>query len=382
MTNKTQPPHARIRKRSSKGSAKRKRSLTIGFKRIRPKPSAIYPILWYFASERHQIYLQRVCGVSPPWTHDPVLQNYKFTNSFRASDRVSQYLIRQAYAEPHPDGHTIFLRTILFKLFNRIDTWEAIVRNLGLPDTRTFSFDACETILDRIRETKVPIYSAAYIMPTGGLAGIPKHRMHLHLVRRMIKDQLPDRLSRTTSLANAYELLLQYPTFGPFLSFQYAIDLNYTTLMNHSEGAFVVAGPGALDGLSKCFETLGDYSPDDTILWLTENQAEEFSKYNISFNGLWGRPLQPIDMQNVLCEVSKYTRATHPELKGISKRTRIKQKFQMTGSLARPFFPPKWELNYRVESWLKERIESIPQSDGVQETFPFVTLAPYKKSPD
>ena len=36
----------------------------------------------------------------------------------------------------------------------------------------------------------------------------------------------------------------------------YAIDLNYTTLTSHSEWSFVVAGPGALDGLSKCFESL------------------------------------------------------------------------------------------------------------------------------
>ena len=30
---------------------------------------------------------------SAPWTSDYILQTYKFTNTYRASDRVSQYLI-------------------------------------------------------------------------------------------------------------------------------------------------------------------------------------------------------------------------------------------------------------------------------------------------
>ena len=62
--------------------------------RIRPKPSTIYPVLWQFACERHRVYLRRVAGDAYPWTSDSVLLEYKFTNAFRAADRVSQYLIR------------------------------------------------------------------------------------------------------------------------------------------------------------------------------------------------------------------------------------------------------------------------------------------------
>ena len=365
---------ARTRKRSTNRSINKNSHSTVAVKRSKPKPSALYPILWKFASERHRIYLKRVCGVHPPWTNDPVLRAFKFTNSFRASDRVSQYLIRQTYSLTPPDIRTLFLRTILFKIFNRVDTWETIVEHFGLPDIRTFDFEACDTLLETIRANSAPIYSAAYIMPTGGVAGVPKHRMHLHLIRKMIHDQLPDKLSATTSLAEVYEHFLQYPTFGPFLSYQYTIDLNYTTLTNHSEGRFVVAGPGALDGLSKCFETLGGYTPKDTILWLTDIQNREFSRYGHSFDGLWGRPLQPIDMQNILCEISKYTRVTHPTVKGVSGRTRIKQKFRMTGALPMPFFPPKWALNSRIDAWLKRDLKTGTRpADAVQENLPFST---------
>ena len=143
-------------------------------------------------------------------------------------------------------------------------------------------------------------------------------------------------------------MMLGIPSFGPFLAFQYAIDLNYTPLLNHPESSFVVAGPGALDGISKCFASLGDLSPEDTIMWLYDVQHDELARLGLKFPALWGRELQPIDIQNVFCEVSKYTRATHPDVKGISGRTRIKQKFRVTGDLPAPFFPPKWGINHRI----------------------------------
>lgn len=322
-------------------------------RRSRPKPSKLYQVLWQFAAERHRVYEVRVAGGSRPWTRDPVLSSYKFTNAFRAADRVSQYLIRLTYADGDVTDDTLFLRTILFKVFNKIETWEYIVHAMGVPVAGQFDFDTCGDLLDRRRSRGKSIYSGAYIMPSGGRKGTSKHRMHLGLIRQMLDDGLPRRLRDTGTLAEVYRLLLGYPSIGPFLAFQYAIDLNYTTLLEHSEAEFVVAGPGALDGLSKCFESLGDFSPEDTIKWLADSQVEEFERYGQEFRGLWGRPLQPIDVQNLFCEVSKYTRATNPEVKGVAGRTRIKQKFRATGELPIPFFPPKWGLNDEVRRWLK-----------------------------
>ena len=324
-------------------------------KRSRPKPSTIYPVLWRFACERQRIYLRRVAGDPSPWTTDTVLSEYKFTNAFRAADRVSQYLIHLIYSDPKASGATLFLRALLFKVFNKIETWDRVVNGLGMPVAHEFDYAACDDLLVNLRRQGAPIYSAAYIMPSGGRAGMPKHQMHLRLIRRMLDERLPEKLQESKSLAEAYEMVLSYPTLGPFLAFQYVIDLNYSTLLNHSEQKFVVAGPGALDGLSKCFESLGEYSAADAILWLSDIQADEFARYGLDFEGLWGRPLQPIDVQNLFCEVSKYTRVTHPEIRGRTVRKRIKQRFAMTGPLPKPFFPPKWGLNQRIDDWLTRR---------------------------
>ena len=340
-------------------------------KRAAPKPSRLYATLWRFASERHCIYLRRIIGQPHPWTSDPVLSSYRFTNVFRAADRVSQYLIRMAYSDHEANDDTLFLRIMLFKIFNKIDTWEAIVRGMGLPAADRFDYSACDALLAGRRRLGKAIYSAAYIMPSGGASGAPKHRMHLDLLRRMLDDRLPTKLRHSRSLKDAYDLLVAYPTLGPFLAFQYAIDLNYTTLTSHSERSFVVAGPGALDGLSKCFESPGEYSPEDVILWLSDRQEEEFGRADLRFDGLWGRSLRPIDVQNLLCEVSKYTRATHPEIKGRAGRGRIKQKFAPAGPAPTPFFPPKWELNEQVEKWLQNGdYASFPQPRTLQPDLP------------
>ena len=330
-----------------------------------PKPSTGYRVLWEFAGERQRTYLRRVKGQPAPWTTDPILANHRFTNAFRASDRVSQYLIRMSYTNEATSDSTLFLRTILFKLFNRIDTWNAVTDQLGKPVAEAFDQEAWKAALETRRRSH-PIYSGAYIMPSGPEPGVPKHRMHLDLVSRMLNENLPARIAASHSLAETYRLLHKWPTLGPFLAFQYTIDLNYTRLTDHAESEFVVPGPGALDGLAKCFESLGDLSSAETIVWMTERQDQEFERFGVDFDRLFGRPLQPIDIQNLLCEVSKYTRVSHPDLKGISGRTRIKQRFTTAGPVPQPFFPPKWGLNARIRKEF-EGIEPAPQTEAAEQ---------------
>src|SRR3546814_3802481 len=80
------------------------------------------------------------------------------------------------------------------------------------------------------------------------------------------------------SLRELYELLVSVESFGPFLAFQLTIDLNYSSALNFDEAEFVVPGPGALDGISKCFEDLGGLSPTDVIMEMTHIQEEEFAR--------------------------------------------------------------------------------------------------------
>jgi hypothetical protein len=310
-------------------------------------PTEVYNTYWYFAAERHAMYQRRLADTVGPWTTDPILKAYRFTNTYRAADRVSQHLIREVQYRPDRSQAPaeLFFRTLLFKLFNKIETWELLESQLGPLSWQAADLPAMVSILDRALAHGARVYSAAYIMPPPQLGHSRKHANHIALLAKMMDDGLPGKVERATSLASVYDLLKPYPGLGPFLCFQYAIDLNYSGLLDFSEGDFVVAGPGALDGIAKCFSDTGGRSAEAVIDYMVDVQDREFIERRLNFNGLFGRKLQPIDCQNIFCEISKYARVAHPDVQGVSNRTRIKQSYQSSGKdRPVPFFPPRWGL--------------------------------------
>ena len=312
------------------------------------QPTVVFDSYWRFAAERQAIYLKRLDGHSAPWTSDAVLREHRFTNVYRAADRVSQYLITdvQYGALRAQTSDELFFRTLLFKIFNKIETWQLLERHLGQVSWQATELEAIAQVLDEAYARGARLYSAAYIMPSPKFGAVRKHRNHLMLIRAAMDANLPGRVSRATSLQEVYELLVTLPSIGRFLAFQYAIDLNYSAMLEFDEDDFVVAGPGALDGIAKCFSDLDGMSPEAVIYWVAENQEQEFSKRGIDFPGLFGRRLQPIDCQNLFCEISKYARVVHPEVSGVANRTRIKQRYgEATQTLPAPRFPPRWQLS-------------------------------------
>lgn len=304
----------------------------------------VFDTYWRFASERQEMFMRRVLGSSPPWTEDPILSAHRFTNAYRASDRVSQYLIRHVIYEGSQKTEEVFFRTILFKLFNKIETWESLMAKLGTPSWREFSFEAYAKVIDELLEKGERVYSSAYIMPSPAFGSPRKHRNHLRLIEHMMADGAPKKLANAGSLRGAFELLRGYPSFGDFLAFQFSIDLNYSELTDFSEMEFVVAGPGARDGISKCFNDTAGLSEAEIIQVMTERAADEFERLGLKFQSLWGRNLQLIDCQNVFCEVSKYARVAHPNIAGKSGRTRIKQKYTPRPVAIPQWYPPKWHI--------------------------------------
>ncbi len=314
----------------------------------RLKPSAVYDSYWRFAAERQATFFRRLEGEPQPWTKDPVIRAHKFTNAYRASDRVSQYLIRSViYRRDLPDDHDeVVFRTLLFKLFNKIETWELLENDLGPLTFNEYSFKRYDRVLNAAMIRGESIYSAAYIMPSGGSLGhSKKHRNHLTLIERMMADSLPARLADAGSMQKAFELIRGYPTIGDFLAYQYVTDINYSTVTNYSEMEFVVPGPGAIDGIRKCFTDAGGLSDPDVIRVMAERQETEFERLGLKFRDLWGRPLQLIDCQNLFCETDKYARVVHPDISGKTGRTRIKQKFKATQDPIKYWYPPKWGIN-------------------------------------
>lgn len=310
------------------------------------RPSPVFDTYWRFAVLRQDLYFARLECPKGPWTSDPILARHRFTNAYRAADRVSQYLIGSVLYDEERSLSDVVFRTLLFKFFNKIETWEALTAELGRPVVwNTFDFATFDSILERRRRQGERLYSGAYVVPPPALGERFKHQNHLRLIELMMRDGLPPRLQDARTLADVFALLRSYPSVGDFLAYQWAIDLNYSTALSFSEMDFVVAGPGARDGIEKCFGSSARGMEAEVIRWMAEHQADEFDRLGLSFRSLWGRPLQLIDVQNLFCEVDKYARVAHPEIAGLSGRTRIKQSFTPAGQVPVPWFPPRWGLN-------------------------------------
>lgn len=125
-------------------------------------------------------------------------------------------------------------------------------------------------------------------------------------------------------------------------------DINYSPVTDFSEMEFVVPGPGAIDGIRKCFDGTAGLTDADVIRFMADRQEAEFERLGVDFQGLWGRRSQLIDCQNLFCEVAKYARVVHPQVVGALGRTKIKQRFRPNPDQIDYWYPPKWGINEAV----------------------------------
>jgi hypothetical protein len=127
-------------------------------------PTVVFDTYWRFAAERLAMFYRRYSDPMGPSTSDPILKTYRFTNAYRAADRVSQHLIRevQTRSDRPQTVREVFFRTMLFKIFNRIGTWEALEEKLGPLEWDQIDLATVDRTLDALRSRGGTIYSAAY----------------------------------------------------------------------------------------------------------------------------------------------------------------------------------------------------------------------------
>ena len=322
----------------------------------------IFDTYWRFAAMRQEVFFNKLKNVRPPWTSDPILNTYKFCNAYRVSDRVSQYLIKNVIYDENKSQNEeeVLFRILLFKIFNKIETWEYLESKIGDYITLSnFDLEGYSNILQEAMNIGYVIYTSAYMSCASKEFGYDKkHQNHLALIDKMVvKDRVINRIVKAKSLEEIFHILESYPLLGKFMAYQLATDINYSEVINFDENSFTIAGPGAERGIDKCFIDTKGKSYADIIYWMTENQENQFQRLGLNFKSLWGRPLKAIDCQNLFCETDKYCRAAFPDLK--SNRKKIKAKFTATPQQIDYFYPPKWCINDQVQETLDQRLPPL-----------------------
>ncbi|MDD2627389.1 MAG: putative DNA base hypermodification protein [Clostridia bacterium] len=309
------------------------------------KRKDVYDLYWYFAYERQNIFIKKKNLEEAPWTEDPILQEYKFCNSYRVNDRVSQYLLKNViYKGGQYNNEDIIFRIILFKIFNKESTWELLESKIGDITLSTFNFEVYSSILENAMQNGIKIYNDAYISCANKAYGYNrKHNNHLALLKQIFLEEKSHlEILKAKTMEEAFNILIKYPLIGNFIGYQLITDINYSDAVNWSETEFTVAGPGSERGIKKCFENIDGYTKEDIIKYMYDKQEEEFKRLGLEFKRIGNRPLQYIDCQNIFCELDKYCRQALPELK--SNRNKIKKKYAAKNGKIEYIYPKKWNI--------------------------------------
>jgi 5-hmdU DNA kinase, helical domain len=274
--------------------------------------------------ERHKIWLARQNGEPQPWTEDPVLKNRKFTNMFRVLDPGSQFV----FDLDSDDPVTVIARLVFYRITNLPSTWYAIrVAHGRYPTAADFIHNSARLfqVLDAHRRSGNRIFSGAYIIvPEPGTTN-DKVAGALRLTTMFIREKA-DAFIGAQSQETRFNLLRSTPGLGKFLSMQILTDWGYLQSKT-PDLSFVVAGPGAVRGAALIDPTS---KPEDMIYDLTCDWMDHSSLR------LGGRSLTMMDVQNTLCEFSKYAREI------ASPRKKTKYRASHPGTQPGPILPAWW----------------------------------------
>ena len=310
------------------------------------KRQEVYDLYWYFAYERQNIFWKKINGENAPWTNDKILQEYKFCNSYRVNDRVSQYLLKNViYNGKKYSNEDMLFRILLFKLFNKESTWKLLINNFEDVTLKTFNMEEYSKVLEEAILNGVKIYNDAYISCANKAFGYDrKHDNHLALLNKMFKgDRIQEKIIKCKTMEEAFNIIKSYPLIGNFMSYQLVTDINYSEVVDWKEDEFTVVGPGSRRGIKKCFIDKGNMTDEDIIKYMYKHQDIEFKRLNLEFKRISNRPLQLIDCQNIFCELDKYCREAIPNLK--SNRTKIKKHYVPKIEKINYIYPKKWKIS-------------------------------------
>ena len=270
-----------------------------------------------FIREREAIRQRRVAGLPYPWTTDPILGKFSFTNVKREHDRTSR-LLREEFYTPHfdaPKGEILFNCTVA-RYFGTIEFMRAV------DWTTEDELQDPEAVLSYLRgiarnrlAAGQQVFTGAYIITSGGVSG-PKEDYVCNVVLRALiahRFRVVQASQTRSRWQDAIEELQKVQGFGGtgFMAKEVISDTRYTSFWPIINGhqtpsdtnTWTPVGPGGMRGAAAVAgkpygESLGKTETVDVCLALFAARKEHWPM---------GYPeLELHDIQFQLCEFFKY----------------------------------------------------------------------------
>jgi hypothetical protein len=259
-----------------------------------------------FIVERERIRRYRERGDPRPWTNDPILATYRFTNVHREDDRVTRWL-KLNWRDPHADDPDLWFAIAVARFVNQ----PATLARLGYPVPWHPAHFL--NVMSAPNPGGVALYNAAYMVrSTTEYAGRSKAE---YLVDKQFTPYWQRRVAYRPSpgdtVTTYHDKLCDLYGMGSFMAAQIVADLKHYKPLSSSYPQnwwrFAASGPGSRRGLNYVLGRTPD-APWTEAEWRTAHATllEEARK-----------PLEPEgiildgqDLQNCLCEFSKYQKAS------------------------------------------------------------------------
>lgn len=295
-----------------------------------------------FMAERWKIHVRKdVKGLPAPWTKNPILKEFKFTNVFREDDRVTRELLSLVTNNPALTLEEKIINSFLLRAWNNPETFVA----LGGPWSAEEIYSGTE-LKEKVRplfrklaesEPDRLWWSSAYNQ--GGTkhawkfanADIRKSGSNRELGDDKYSDWEPDiplrvfhigawlkrqniveKLLSARNQQECFETIKSLRGFADFLAYQVFVDLTYIEEFPFSENEFTIAGPGCKRGLDYIFIDRDGMTYEECIFYLRRLLTEGYPSISIKLKSLfepYGRCVNVMSLENCMCELSKYIRA-------------------------------------------------------------------------
>lgn len=274
-------------------------------------------ILYNYIIDRQEIYTKRESNQKPPWSESEIFQKYSFTNVRRELDSTTKWVINNICNNPKLSYADRFYRTILFRIYNKIDTAKSINLNMD-----SISFWTDSNFSRAVEKIEGHAYGLDYSV--------------VSIISNM-KEKYPDNNYKINPMFHIKQLFIQnefkipykvednaeetikwlknnIPGVGDFIAYQIFIDLTYIDEFPISENEFTICGPGCKRGLNYLFDDKDGMSYTECIFWLRDNQNKIFKDINSSFSfqelfknlSEYNRDWNVMSIENCMCELQKY----------------------------------------------------------------------------
>ena len=320
------------------------------------KPNTDFKYYLEFIAERMNIFWSKHNGEPQPWTDNEILATHKFTNVYRVLDRSSQYLLSNVINNGKQYTEVdMAWRIILYKLFNKPETWDALVEEFGDVDL-CISLDRMLAFFKGYQDKNV-VFTNAYMITAAAMQskvarqkygledGMRKTEIYLRpFYGAFIDEELIIDVLTSSTMEQAFTHLKKVPGIADFLAYQLVQDLNYTDLVHWGDNEFCSAGTGTIRGITRTFDIVGKPNYLEIVKWVQNNFEILLKQYNVDFKPLPNHMPTVADLSNCFCETDKYMRGL-----GISSGVngkKIKQRYSAPKPAIQYTFPHKWNVDF------------------------------------